>query len=298
MGLHQGMAERDPTVSVIVPTYNSSRTLRLTLQTVLNQDFVDFEVWVVGDGCTDDSENVVASFADGRLHWVNLPSNSGGPSLPRNEGLRRAKGRFVAYLGHDDLWFPWHLSELVDGIEAGNSDFVYSLGAVVTPDGVIGTFSLPHRAWSRGEGISPSNWLHRKSLTEIVGSWTTDKIFYHDQEFLQQVVRANVKLGFRRQLSVLIFPSDMWHSYSTNTDPPQTKYVEKMCQDATGFRDELLLELATLASSGALHELRIPLHRRLMIGALHFYGMQRWPARELLHWKWRRNAGLREVRDQ
>ncbi|WP_455283649.1 glycosyltransferase family 2 protein [[Eubacterium] cellulosolvens] len=292
------MSELGPTVSVIIPTYNSSGTLRLTLQTVLCQDFTDFEVWVVGDGCTDDSENAVASFADDRLHWMNLPSNSGGPSLPRNEGLRRAKGRFIAYLGHDDLWFPWHLSELVDCIETSNSDFVYSLGATLGPDGVIGTFSLPHRAWSRSEGISPSNWLHRKCLTEVVGSWSTDKIFFHDQEFLQRVLGANVRLEFRRQLSVLTFPSDIWHLYSINTDFPQGQYVKAMRQDAARFRDELLLELATLASSVSLYEQTSPLHRRLMIRAVHFYGLHRWPVSELLRRRWRRRAGLGEAKNQ
>ena len=87
------MVEETPAVTVIIPTYNSSGTLRLTLETVLLQDFDDFEVWVVGDGCTDDSETVVSSFGDKRFHWVNLPVNSGTPSVPRNEALRRARGR-------------------------------------------------------------------------------------------------------------------------------------------------------------------------------------------------------------
>ncbi len=55
-------------VSVIIPTYNSSRTLRMTLESVLAQDFQDFEVQVLGDGCTDDSEAVVAAFGDPRIH--------------------------------------------------------------------------------------------------------------------------------------------------------------------------------------------------------------------------------------
>jgi len=68
-----------PQVTVIIATYNSSGMLQLTLQTVLRQDMSDFEVWVVGDGCTDDSERVVASFDDRRLKWTNLARNSGGP---------------------------------------------------------------------------------------------------------------------------------------------------------------------------------------------------------------------------
>lgn len=289
------MSEREATVSVIIPTFNSSGTLRLALQTVLWQDLTDFEVWVVGDGCTDDSENVVASFGDDRLHWVNLSSNSGGPSLPRDEGLRRAKGRFIAYLGHDDLWFPWHLSELVDCIETGNSDFVYSLGAIIGPDGVVGTFSLAHRSWSRTEFISPCNWLHRKCLIDVVGSWSTEKKYGDDQEFLRRVLGADLTLKFRRELSVLKFPAEMWHMYLIKTDFPQTRYVEAMRQDPTKLRDELLLEFATLKSRD--QKQRIPFYRRQVdhwiFSLLHYYGLHRWPVNILLYRRWRRKVGLR-----
>ena len=99
-----------PIVSVIIPTYNCSGLLRQSVESVLLQEMDDFELWVIGDGCTDDSRKVVEGFGDPRVFWHNLRTNSGGPGTPRNEGLRRARGQYVAYLGHDDLWFPWHLS--------------------------------------------------------------------------------------------------------------------------------------------------------------------------------------------
>jgi len=286
-------SEKEPLVSVIIPTYNSSGTLRLTLETVLWQDFADFEVWIVGDGCTDDSEKVVNSFADERLRWVNLPSNSGGPSLPRNEGLRRAKGRLIAYLGHDDLWFPWHLSELVDCIETNNSDFAYSLGAILGRAGVIGTFSLGRRPRSPSVSISPSNWLHRKSLTEIVGSWSLNSKVGDDAEFHERVIAADVKLAFRRQLSVLKFPSMEWHTYSLKRDFPQTRYFEAMRRDAASLREELLLEIATLVSHKGLlpNEYGNPLYK-LAARAVYFYGLDRWPVNKLLYRRWRQRAGL------
>jgi teichuronic acid biosynthesis glycosyltransferase TuaG len=101
------MHGNSPLVSVIIPTFNSSRTLKWSLESVLRQDMSDLDVWVVGDGCTDDSAVVVDSFGDPRVHWINLPVNSGTPSKPRDEGLRHAHGRLIACLGHDDLWFPW-----------------------------------------------------------------------------------------------------------------------------------------------------------------------------------------------
>ncbi|MCW3975294.1 MAG: glycosyltransferase family 2 protein [Candidatus Bathyarchaeota archaeon] len=288
------LPERETTVSVIIPTFNSSETLKLAIQSVLLQDYTDFEVWIIGDGCTDDSESIVASFEDYRLHWLNLPYNSGGPSMPRNEGLLRARGKFIAYLGHDDLWFPWHLSELVHCIETSNSDFVSSLGARLGPDGVIGMIACPHWPLALHEIISPSNWLHRKSLIEVIGSWSTKKRWGDDIEFLKRIISTKASLDWRKQLSVLKFNSSKWHLYSLKTDFPQTKYFKAMLQDAKLLRDELLLEIvARISHRGSiLQEDESPLYKLIINRALSFYGRYRWPLNKFMHWRWRRRAGL------
>lgn len=288
------MTGQSPIVTVIIPTYNSSGTLKLTLETVLLQDFINYEVWVVGDGCNDDSETVIESFGDDRVHWVNLPANSGTPSAPRNEGLRLARGRFIAYLGHDDLWFPWHLSELVDCIERSNSDFVYSLGMLLSPEGVIGTFSLPKNPWHFKEQLCPSNWLHRKTLSEVVGLWSTEIKFGDDRNFLQRILAANVQLDFQRQLSVLKYPAGLWQMYSLTSNFPQLKHVEAIRNNAEALRLELLLDLAKTMSLERMlfrqHKSRRLLHE-LIWPFLDIYGHQRWPLNNLYYWRWRRSSG-------
>jgi glycosyltransferase involved in cell wall biosynthesis len=214
------MASLAPTVTVIIPTYNSSRTLRLAIQSVLMQTLSDFEIWVVGDGCTDDSGEVVASFADHRLHWVNLPSNFGGPSVPRNEGWARANGRYIAYLGHDDLWFPWHLAEVVATLEREQAVFACSLGAVLEPGAAMAAFSLPHDP-RRGGELSPSNWLHRCDLDQRIGRWSINSRWADDREFLRRVFEARVPIAFCRQLSVLKYPSTVWRLYDPGESCPR-----------------------------------------------------------------------------
>ncbi len=291
------MNDQSPTVTVIVPTYNSSGTLRLSLETVLRQDFVDFEVWVVGDGCTDDSKTIVSSFGDRRLHWVNLSVNSGTPSMPRNEALHRARGRLVAYLGHDDLWFPWHLSELVDCIEKDNCDLAFSLGVMLGPEGVFGTFTLPKKAWDRRSAISPSNWMHRKNLIEVVGPWSTAIRIGDDRNFLQRILAANARLGFRQQLSVIKFPSVLWQMYSLTSNFPQSSYVEAMRRNASELRLELLLNLAKAMSLWkpplVRGTMRLPGPLRVLIEwSLDLYGRQRWPLNNFFYWRWRRTSGM------
>jgi glycosyltransferase involved in cell wall biosynthesis len=80
-------------VTVITATYNRAATLRLALESLLGQEFRDFEAIIIGDGCTDNSEEVVRSFHDRRLRWSHLERNSGSQAAPNNHGLRLARGR-------------------------------------------------------------------------------------------------------------------------------------------------------------------------------------------------------------
>src|SRR5258708_16148280 len=119
-----------PLVSVIIPTYNRGNVLSYAIRSVLWQTLQDFELLVIGDGCTDDSEQVVTSFGTSRIHWHNLPENTGEYSTANNLGLKMARGRFVAYLGHDDLWHPDHLKLLSDALIRTHADLVYSMSVL------------------------------------------------------------------------------------------------------------------------------------------------------------------------
>ncbi len=285
-----------PLVTVIIPTYNSSGTLRLTLETVLRQTFEDFEVWIIGDGCTDESRQAVASFGDSRFHWLNLPENSGGPSRPRNEGLKNAKGRYIAYLGHDDLWFPWHLDGLVGYIRQEECDLAYSLGAVIGPAGVVGSLGFPEGPKSQHGGLSPSNWLHTRSLIEAIGPWSLKLKFGDDQEFLGRLWAHKAGTGYHRELSLLKFPSGSWKMYSLTSHFPQSEYVDAMRRDAAALRQEILLDLATRLSrkdGGSRGRGRVTESLfRLVRSLLRRYGYDRWPLNHWIYRRYRRRAGL------
>jgi len=122
-------------VSVIIPTYNWSTVLRYAIASVLRQTYGNFELLVIGDHCTDDSEEVVAGFADSRVRWHNLPENSGSQSIPNNVGLELARGEFVVYLGHDDLWLPTHLARLIAAFEQSGAAAAYTVCQAVGPPG-------------------------------------------------------------------------------------------------------------------------------------------------------------------
>ncbi len=99
------MAASEPLISVIVPTYNRADTIRQALQSVVDQTHDNFEVFVADDGSTDNTEDVVRSFNDPRIHYLRL-EHTGRPAVARNEALRKSKGSFIAFLDSDDIWYP------------------------------------------------------------------------------------------------------------------------------------------------------------------------------------------------
>ncbi len=158
-----------PRVSVIIATYNWSNVLPYSIGSVLRQTMQDFEILVVGDGCTDDSEAVVAAIGDPRIRWFNLPENTSHQSSPNNEGLRQARGELIAYLGHDDLWLPHHLEAHVAALDPSNVAMTYSLLIAVTPDATEPRPVRPNP--EDGSWSPPSSTVHRRSVTAALGGW-------------------------------------------------------------------------------------------------------------------------------
>jgi glycosyltransferase involved in cell wall biosynthesis len=161
---------RRPRVTVIIATYNWSTVLPYSIASVLDQTLDDFELWVIGDGCTDDSATVVSGIGDPRVRWHNLRSNTRNQAGPNNDGLRRARGEFVAYLGHDDLWLPQHLEFLTAAVDAGAP---LAFGRQLRVDPGHSPYIWPPEQWHYqvGDWISPGAVVQRRESAERVGGW-------------------------------------------------------------------------------------------------------------------------------
>ena len=99
---------KDILVSIITPTYNSSKYLTETINSVLNQSYKNWE-WIIVDDCSDDGTQQIiteASKFDSRIKYLSTSANTGGPATPRNIGLDNASGEFICFLDSDDVWFP------------------------------------------------------------------------------------------------------------------------------------------------------------------------------------------------
>ena len=175
------MAQRlkKPLVSVIIPTYNRGWVVQEAIDSVLDQDFRDYELIVVDDGSNDNTREILESY--GKAITVLQQSNR-GVSAARNRGIAEAAGRLIAFLDSDDLWLPGKLTTQVKFFEE-NADAVINQtqeiwirnGARVNPkkrhhkfSGMIFERSLALCL------VSPSAVMIKKSLFDAVGGFDED----------------------------------------------------------------------------------------------------------------------------
>ena len=93
-------------VSVIVPNYNSSYYIKETILSVIHQSYENIEIIIIDDCSTDNSVEIIKNMSDiySNIYLIELPKNCGRPAKPRNIGLEKAKGKYIAFLDSDDIW--------------------------------------------------------------------------------------------------------------------------------------------------------------------------------------------------
>jgi glycosyltransferase involved in cell wall biosynthesis len=97
-----------PKVSVIIPCYNSEKTIRETLESVFAQNIQNFEIIIIDDGSSDGTKQIISEFGE---RVTTLYQDHQGPSAARNYGIREAKGEYLAFVDSDDLWLPEKLEK-------------------------------------------------------------------------------------------------------------------------------------------------------------------------------------------
>lgn len=127
----------DILISVLIPVYNKKKSLRRTVDSVLNQTYTDFELLVIDDGSTDGSMEVLRDIQDNRLRCFRKENT--GVSDTRNFGMRKAQGKVVAFLDGDDLWTPLYLERLHDMIVRFPDCGLYMQNSMDIPVSQVGT---------------------------------------------------------------------------------------------------------------------------------------------------------------
>src|ERR1041384_3373929 len=106
-----------PKVTVIFPVFNGEKFLHLSIRSILNQTFRDFELLLIDDGSTDKTREIISGFEDARIRFLSNEKNE-GLIFTLNLGIAEAHGEFLARMDADDIAFPERLQKQVDFLEA------------------------------------------------------------------------------------------------------------------------------------------------------------------------------------
>lgn len=168
---------RHPTVSVVIPVYNSREVIGATIESVLAQTWKDYEIIVVDDGSTDGSAEVVQQF---REKVTSIRQDNRGVAQARNRGIEESHGEYIALLDHDDLWHPTKLEKQVACLDE-HKDVGMVITDVMHIDqagnqvGQAGSAYNPkeqfYQLFVKGYVPTPSSAMIRRSILDQVGGF-------------------------------------------------------------------------------------------------------------------------------
>lgn len=124
-------------VSIITPSYNSGKYIIEAINSVLNQSYQNWELLIIDDFSKDNSREIIINFSkqDSRIKYILLENNIGAAEA-RNIAFREAKGRFIAFLDSDDVWYPNKLECQLEFMNKNNYAFTFSSYDLMTGEGV------------------------------------------------------------------------------------------------------------------------------------------------------------------
>ena len=109
----------DELVSIIMPSYNTAKYIKESIESIINQTYGDWELIIVDDCSNDETDTIVESFEDKRIRFLKNEKNVGA-ALSRNRALREAKGEWIAFLDSDELWTPDKLEKQIEFMKKNN----------------------------------------------------------------------------------------------------------------------------------------------------------------------------------
>lgn len=207
----------DIKVSVIIPVYNVEKYLRQNLASIANQTLKEIEVICVDDGSTDSSFEIVKEYAEKDPRFIAVSQENGGAGAARNNGLRRARGKYLSFLDSDDFFDEKMLEEAYNKAEETKADFVVFQSDQYYEE----TKEFKDVSWTlRYAELPPYQPFGRRSMTDnvfkVFVGWAWDKLY--NREFV-----LNNNLWFQEQRT----SNDMLFVFSAVAIAKRIAYVEK-----------------------------------------------------------------------
>jgi len=218
-------SDSEPLVSVIIPTFNRARYLREAIDSVLHQTYSDWELIIVDDGSTDETQANMETLADARVQVVRRP-HEGNVARTRNVGLERARGRYVAFLDSDDRWMPSKLQlQVTDLATKAGHRWGYTYFEQIGEHGESVPFPRhmrrrPCEGWIledllRGEAwVATPTVLVERELMADIGGFDEALAFSEDYDaFIRLAMRSEVSLVAAPVCIVRVHPGNTRKGY-------------------------------------------------------------------------------------
>ena len=116
---------KEELVSIIMPSYNTGKFIKESINSVINQTYTNWELIIVDDCSKDNTDEIVNSINDNRIIYLKNEKNSGA-AISRNKALKEAKGRWIAFLDSDDLWKKDKLEKQIKFMKENDYCFSYT----------------------------------------------------------------------------------------------------------------------------------------------------------------------------
>lgn len=223
-----------PTVSIIIPSFNSDKHIAETIDSILQQTFADIEIIVVDDGSSDRTCEIVRSYAGSPVRLVTQKNS--GVCVARNHGLRLAQGNYVCFMDHDDYWFS-------DKLERQISAF-----ATYPDAGVVYSSFINWHADESGRFPSPasyeftvapceidpefSGWIYHQFLVDC---WMLTSTAMFRKEVLERCGSFDVRLPYSEDWDLWLRVSREYPMIKLRR--PTTLYRQHTCQGNRVVRD-------------------------------------------------------------
>jgi len=206
----------NPIISIIIPCYNQAHFLKECINSVLAQDFGDWEIILVNDGSTDNTLKVALDFAQKDQRVNVIDKENGGLSSARNAGIRQAKGKFIHFLDSDDFVLQGFYTAMIDSFNATeNVDIIVSGYQYYSSDS--GFFQIVEgqeknydlQDFLNGNIAPPVAFCLKADLIPSIGNFDETLKSAEDWDFWLRVLKANkVVKGLSKPLVTYRYSKD------------------------------------------------------------------------------------------
>lgn len=210
--------KENPLISVYIPTYNRAKLLlERSVPSVLAQTYKNFELIIIGDHCTDNTEELISKVNDKRIKFYNLPKKSkgyplnaegrwfAGPVKAANQALRMVKGKWIARIDDDDIFTKDHIEVLLRFAQENDYEFV----SAAYIEERYGKRCIENAKNDNPRIGGTQTWLYRSYLKFFkynIDCWRKNWNKVNDIDLQVRIHSAGVKMGFLDKVTAYVLP--------------------------------------------------------------------------------------------